>query len=605
MAGAELSASATGGKRRRRPYFVSRRKRRPDSADGRAGGSGSGAGTTERELRDLEAADQIADLEAALLPRGPVAAHGSEAKRDEGGIALPAPCSEARRAEGGIASPAAASKHATGFGKPFASLGTTFFGRNATFEPAGMPRTAPAGAPLAVVEAQSELMLLVPPPMPPREPRARGAEVPAHRSVGPLPTGETQRRCNDLELILVGQSVLVVLLARAWTDMGLFFHAHVFADAVGTCIFHLHHIAVVLCLGTLVNQVVISRLAPPDPGLSLAPATVGMSMGGTIAPAALQCKDESEVMGEAYAPLYLAFAVALFALLVELKRRLATTPASSLTRRYMIGFTELASNFLALSAAATLNATTKANIAFNAKEYLAAVVGGGVQSPRLPDPVLCQALWALAAFLILPSFLAAIAPLLASRLSILNFAIRLCAFYSAFQILNAVPTAIAEAQHTTVTISSSDAPLAHKAALALGMAALLALTRSLMLSGQRASLEEVSKGAKDGLDREEIEQAREAFLEHTMGLSLGWSWHPFVKACFVAACEAVSSQGEAVETVGVVLYTVVATLLVYQLYSALWRAAADRTSKTDSAADAGFTAGDAADAHVGDHGDAG
>lgn len=77
------------------------------------------------------------------------------------------------------------------------------------------------------------------------------------------------------------------------------------------------------------------------------------------------------------------------------------------------------------------------------------------------------------------------------------------------------------------------------------------------------------------------------------------------KACFVAACEAVSSQGEAVETVGVVLYTVVATLLVYQLYSALWRAAADRTSKTDSAADAGFTAGDAADAHVGDHGDAG
>jgi len=367
----------------------------------------------------------------------------------------------------------------------------------------------------------------------------------------------------------VGQSVLVVLLARAWTDMGLFFHAHVFADAVGTCIFHLHHIAVVLCLGTLVNQVVISRLAPPDPGLSLAPATVGMSMGGTIAPAALQCKDESEVMGEAYAPLYLAFAVALFALLVELKRRLATTPASSLTRRYMIGFTELASNFLALSAAATLNATTKANIAFNAKEYLAAVVGGGVQSPRLPDPVLCQALWALAAFLILPSFLAAIAPLLASRLSILNFAIRLCAFYSAFQILNAVPTAIAEAQHTTVTISSSDAPIAHKAALALGMAALLALTRSLMLSGQRASLEEVSKGAKDGLDREEIEQAREAFLEHTMGLSLGWSWHPFVKACFVAACEAVSSQGEAVETVGVVLYTVVATLLVYQLYSAL------------------------------------
>ena len=66
-----------------------------------------------------------------------------------------------------------------------------------------------------------------------------------------------------------------------------------------------------------------------------------------------------------------------------------------------------------------------------------------------------------------------------------------------------------------------------------------------------------------------------------------------------------TSQGEAVETVGVVLYTVVATLLVYQLHSTLWRAAADRTSKTDSAADAGFTAGDAADAHVGDHGDAG
>lgn len=135
--------------------------------------------------------------------------------------------------------------------------------------------------------------------------------------------------------------------------------------ATTTCAFDLRCLAVILTLGALANQVCVGHCFVKGPIVSLMPAVVGMTTSGTVTPSALKCRDDGSNGDLLFAVYYLAFALLLFATLNELKRRLTEPGDKNLARRYAVGITTLASNFLALSSAAILNATSKSELAIN------------------------------------------------------------------------------------------------------------------------------------------------------------------------------------------------------------------------------------------------
>jgi len=112
-----------------------------------------------------------------------------------------------------------------------------------------------------------------------------------------------------------------------------------------------------------------------------------------------------------------------------------------------------------------------------------------------------------------------LSPLLSQRPVFFDFAIKLFAFYVAFQILNAILTTIAVSQQTSVVVSSGDAPILEKAALAVSMALLAVMRALLPSSGQKVGLGAIAAPGPGVGIREATEMTREALQRTSAGCS--------------------------------------------------------------------------------------
>ena len=424
------------------------------------------------------------------------------------------------------------------------------------------------------------------------------------------PRPQKAARCLDerrtVSLISVFQNVMVIMLARAWTD-ALFEVGFPLAldrplHSGGSCTYHIEYLSSAMFSGALLTTLVASCFGKGPVG-TMVPAVVGMCMSSTLTPAVLACrKAEMSVVddiGDGHHPVqydllgvavgYLFVALSVFIVLSEINMRCFSKG------NFFFSLVFLASSFLSISVAAVFNATSKEYLAFFAHPYLVAYVTHVVQVVRLPSPSLLQSMWAMAAFLWLPRLLAPLSRPLTARPYLLDFVIKLFAFYVAFQILNAALTIVAEFSRSTVLVSESAAPLWQKAALALSMAFFAILRAVWPMSAEELEMAKKRKGlaciAKEGINsKEAVEEVREAFVDHTVGMSLGWSWHPFVKAVFLLASSRFSSEPQQ-EATAVAVYSLAMTLLAGSVYAWLWYLKSE-TQAAEGAADAGFTADD-------------
>jgi len=424
------------------------------------------------------------------------------------------------------------------------------------------------------------------------------------------PPSKSGARCCDekktVSLIGVFQNVMVILMARAWTD-ALYEIAFPLAidqplHSGGSCDYHSKYLGSILVLGAIATSLVASCFSKGAIG-TMVPAVVGMCMSSTLTPAVLACRKaeiavashtgvhhppQLDLLGVALG--YLICSILVFVLLTEINTRCFSKGG------FFFSLIHLASSFLSISAAAIFNATSKEYLAFFSHAYLVAYVTGAVDIVRLPSPGLLQSMWAMAAFLWLPRALAAITGPLTARPYLLDFAIKLFAFYVAFQILNAALTLVAELSHSTILVSDKGAPLWQKAALAFSMA-FFAIARAVWpTSAEDAAVQPKKKGlaaiAKEGINsKEAIEEVREAFVDHTVGMSLGWSFHPFVKALFLLGAARFSDQPQ-LEATAMMGYSLGMTIIAGSVYTWLYLLKSEKMGAAEGAADAGFTADD-------------
>jgi len=385
------------------------------------------------------------------------------------------------------------------------------------------------------------------------------------------------------------------------------------------CTEDLYIFGVVLFIGAFVTF-----LASRQSGAitALVPGAIGLMCSSTLTPSVLKCRqlelghlDHAEVhVAPAYmefALLYLLGALSTFVLLTYGKDTLkkATEEATGCLKGVAdlaVALLHLMSNFLAMSAAAVLNATTKEELRFYSPKYLSAFLGETPTNIPLPNPATLQYLWAMGGFLMLPRLLGAMQPIIDGRKDLIDFCIKLCAFYVALNLLGATDTLISVATDTSQLTSSANAPLLKKTLLVAAMFA-LAVIRVLLPSAHDAN-----PGAKHGLaaivengvgSKEAQEETRDAFIDHTVGMSLGWSLHPLVKALYMRLYLPQFTEQASVGPYSIdeplliagPLYTLASTWAAAAAYTWLWHLAAEMREAQQGAADAGFTADDGGD----------
>lgn len=172
-------------------------------------------------------------------------------------------------------------------------------------------------------------------------------------------------------------------------------------------------------------------------------------------------------------------------------------------------------------------------------------------------------------------------PPLAPVASLLEFTTKLFAFFAGFQTLTWVELLWAQHLHGLAPLAA--APLAEMVVRCATIAAFLLLY--VLTRGPMQSLGALTK-AQTVWTRDAIESI---FMQHAIGMALGWSWQPVIKALFLQ----LGGRFAAHEGAAMTAYAAAATALGSAAYAQAWRWSHEmQTNGSQSAADAGYTDGE-------------